>query len=332
MQSSPKSIAAEISVVAPIYKGERYVDELIDRLTTSLATLTTNFEIVLVDDGSPDDGWEKICAAAAREPRVKGLRLSRNFGQHPAITAGLDHARGRWVVVMDSDLQDRPEDIPGLYRTALDQKLDVVIARRALQQISYRKRIPSTVFNWLLSWLGGIETHQQIGNFRIFSRNVRDAFLEHREQFRFFPALMARVGFSKGFYDVERNARAQGGSTYTFAKLVSLATDAVVANSEKPLWFGIYSGGVIALVALFMAIWATLRKVVFDVGLSGWSSLFVAVVFFSGVQLMFSGLIGIYVGRIFHETKQRPIYILAERLNLAEATGKFLAADHLTRT
>jgi polyisoprenyl-phosphate glycosyltransferase len=306
----------EISIVAPIYKGEAFVSELVERLTASLSSVTDSFEIVLIDDGSPDDGWQRIAAAGAADPRVKGLKLSRNFGQHPAITAGIDAASGRWIVVMDSDLQDRPEDIPGLYRAALGGSYDMIIARRAVQDVAFAKRVTSLVFNALLAWLGGIETHQQIGNFRIFSRQVAGAFKAHREQFRLFPALMARLGFRAGFLDVSREARPEGRSTYTIRKLMALAVDAIIANSEKPLWFGIYGGAILATMAIGLAVWAVARRLVYDVGMGGWSSLFVAIAFFSGVQLMFSGLIGIYIGRIFHETKQRPIYILADAINV----------------
>lgn len=312
-------VTCELSVVAPIYSGEQFVDELIERLHAALSSVTPDYEVILVDDGSADRVWERIVAAGSIDPRVKGVRLARNFGQHPAITAGLDHASGRWLVVMDSDLQDRPEDIPSIYREATSGNFDVVIARRATQRIKWTKRVPSIVFNKSLSWLGGIEASQSIGNFRVFSRKVADAFLLHREQFRFFPALMARLGFKVGYLDVARDGPPQGRSTYSVRKLVKLAVDAIVANSEKPLWFGIYGGALMALVAMSLAIWAVVRKALFDVGMSGWSSLFVAVAFFSGVQLMFAGLLGIYIGRIFNETKQRPIYIVSDMVNGAAA-------------
>lgn len=306
----------DISVVAPVYKGEAFIEELTTRLVLALSTISERYEIVLVDDGSTDGTWARICEAGQRDPRVRGVRLSRNFGQHPAITAGIDHTVGDWVVVMDSDLQDRPEDIPGLHATARDGRFDMVIARRMQQDISAAKRLSSVLFNWTLSRLGGIEANQRIGNYRIFSRKVAIAFELYREQFRFFPALMARLGFKVGLYDVDRESRPQGKSTYSLRMLVDLATDAIIANSEKPLWLGIYIGSTVSVVAFALAFWMTLRAFWFGVSVSGWTSLFVAVAFFSGVQLLFSGLVGIYIGRVFNETKKRPLYIVAEGVNL----------------
>ena len=312
-----RAVAAdcELSVIAPLYMGERFVAELVSRLQAALNTVTDDFEIVLIDDGSRDQTWLRIVEAAGKDSRVRGIRLSRNFGQHCALTAGIDVARGRWLVVMDGDLQDRPEDVPKLYHAVLGGSCDVVIARRHLQQLSAFKKLSSSVFNWALSKLGDIETHQQIGNFRIFSRKVADAYRLYREQSRLLPALMARLGFSIGFLNVERSARADGGSTYNLRRLVRLATDAIIANSEKPLRLGIHLGALLSLFAMVLVAWALIRKLVYGVNIDGWTSVFIAVSFFSGVQLSFSGLIAIYVGRIFNETKRRPIYILADCVN-----------------
>lgn len=308
--------ACEISVVAPVYDGATYLVELIDRLRAALSICAEGFEVVLVDDGSADSTWSIIANFARSDSRIKGVKLSRNFGQHPAITAGLQHTSGAWIVVMDSDLQDRPEDIPKLYEAAMAGAGDIVIALRSQQDISVGKRLSSVLFNAALAWLGGIQVSQRVGNFRIFSRPVADAILQYKEQFRLFPALMARVGFRVGHLEVSREARPNGRSSYTFRKLVRLAVDAVLANSEKPLWLGIYLGAGVSIVAIALAAWAIYRKLAHEVVFEGWSSLMVAVAFFSGVQLMFSGLIGVYVGRIFNETKRRPLYIVDRLENL----------------
>lgn len=306
----------EISVVAPVYNGAAYLVELVDRLRAALSTCAVSFEVVLVDDGSADTTWSIIEKAARADGRIKGVKLSRNFGQHPAITAGLKHTSGAWVVVMDSDLQDRPEDIPKLYQAALAGAGDIVIATRSQQDISLGKRLSSVLFNAALSWLGGIQVSQRVGNFRILSRTVANAVLQYKEQFRLFPALMARVGFRVAYLEVSREARAAGRSSYTFRKLVRLAVDAILANSEKPLWLGIYLGACVSVVAIGLAAWAVYRKLAYEIVFEGWSSLMVAIAFFSGVQLMFSGLIGIYVGRIFNETKHRPLYIVDRTENV----------------
>ena len=251
-------VAPVISVVAPLYNGKSFIDELIGRLGDALSSITERYEIILVDDGSTDGSWSRIDEAGRSDRRVRAIRLSRNFGQHPAITAGIDHTLGDWIVVMDGDLQDRPEDIPGLHKTALDGKFDMVVARRMQQGISTPKKLSSVLFNWTLSRLGSIEASQRIGNYRIFSRQVAEAFALYREQFQFFPAIMARLGFKVGYLDVDREAEPLGKSAYSPRALTRLATDAIIANSEKPLRLGNYLGGIMAVVTLVLAFWTVL--------------------------------------------------------------------------
>lgn len=302
----------EISVIVPVYMGRAMVTELAERLVASLTTITPAFEIILVDDRAPDNVWPLILDLGRTDARIRGIRLSRNFGQHPALTSGIDHARGNWLVVMDCDLQDRPEDIPLLYRKAVEERLDIVIATRESHETARRRKLSSRLFHWALSWLADIDTSHDVGNFRIFSRAVADAFRQYREQFRLLPALMARLGFGVGHVAVDRPARAEGVSSYTYRKLVRLAIEAIIANSEKPLWFGIYAGFVIAAFAFMLVIWAFIQRLLHDAVMDGWTSLFIAVGFFSGVQLIFAGILGVYLGRVFNEVKRRPIYLIAE--------------------
>jgi polyisoprenyl-phosphate glycosyltransferase len=316
MTARSNACTCEISVIAPLYKGETFVTELVSRIIAALTPITPDFEVILIDDGSPDLAWKMIENAARQDPRVKGLRFSRNFGQHPALTAGIDHSSGRWVVVMDGDLQDRPEDIPKLYDKAVNGPFDIVIARRSEQTISLKKRIPSLIFNWVLAWLGDIDTNQAIGNFRIFSRKVAVSFHLYREQFRLLPALMARLGFDVGYVNVNRPAAVNGKTTYTFGMLVRLATDAIIANSEKPLWIGITLGVLTSILGFVLAVWALVARLLTNQSINGWTSLFIAITFFSGIQLMFAGLVGVYVGRVYNETKCRPLYIVRESLNM----------------
>jgi dolichol-phosphate mannosyltransferase len=309
----------EVSVIVPVYRGRRFIEELSRRLVATLETISPKFEILLVDDRDPDEVWPLIVELGNRDARIKGMRLSRNFGQHPALTAGIDHARGRWLVVMDCDLQDAPEDIPALYRKAVADQLDIVVALRREHHVGRRRRLSSWVFNWMLAKLGDVDTRSEIGNFRIFSRQVALAFQLHREQFRLLPALMARLGFNVGYVEVDRPGRPEGRSSYSYRKLFGLAIDAIVANSEKPLWLGIYLGLSIAAIAFALAVWALTQKLFADVGMDGWTSLFIAVTFFSGVQLVFAGIIGIYLGRVYHETKRRPLYLVSNTSNIDAA-------------
>ena len=187
-------VAPHLSVVIPVYKAENCLDELYLRLKSALETLAVDFEILLVEDCGGDSSWEIIERLAARDRRVKGIQFSRNFGQHYGITAGLDHCIGDWVVVMDCDLQDRPEEIPRLYAKA-QEGYEVVLARRGKRQDPLLKRCTSWLFYKLFSYLADIEYDAQTGNFRIMSRKVVNSVRIMREQLRFFGGLVQWLGF-----------------------------------------------------------------------------------------------------------------------------------------
>src|SRR5471032_2934451 len=185
----------EISVVIPVYKGEDCLEELYRRLSLELATISEDFEIVLVEDCGGDGSWPMIVAMSKRDPRVRGIQFSRNFGQHYGITAGLDHCDGKWVVVMDCDLQDRPEEIPRLYAKA-QEGYDIVLARRGPRSDPLLKRIISWLFYRVFSYLADMEYDGRVGNFRIMSRKVVGSFRGMRERLRFFGGLVSWTGFS----------------------------------------------------------------------------------------------------------------------------------------
>ncbi len=305
-------MSIEISVVVPVYMGKPFLVELCQRLIKSLETVSPNFEIILVDDRSSDNIWPMIAAESQKDNRVIGLHLSKNFGQHYALTAGLEHASGRWIVVMDCDLQDLPEDIPALYQKAKQDDLDIVIALRKNHLVHPWRKISSFAYNRCLRFLGDIESHEDVGNFRIFSRQVGDEFLKYRENFRVLPALMSLMGFNVGYVPVTRPDRAAGKSSYTILALIKLAIRAIIAHSEKPLWLGVYLGIASSIAALTMSIWTVWRKFYFGIDITGWSSIFIGITFFSGIQLLFGGILGIYIGRIYNETKHRPLYHVAK--------------------
>jgi dolichol-phosphate mannosyltransferase len=301
-----------ISIVVPVYKAEECLDELYRRLAAALVTLTQEFELVLVEDCGGDGSWEKIKALAKQDPRVRGFRFSRNFGQHYGITAGLDQARGDWVVVMDCDLQDQPEDIPKLYHKA-QEGYDVVLALRTDRKDSLFKRLSSYLFFKLFRYLSGLDYDADAGNFRIISRKVADSYRQMRENLRLFGGLVTWMGFPTASIEADHAERVAGKSSYTFSKLLQLAFETIIAYSDKPLRITVKFGLFISLTAFGFGIYFIVQNVVNGQPVAGWSSLIVSLYFLGGVIISTLGIIGVYLGKVFDEVKRRPLYIIADR-------------------
>jgi glycosyltransferase involved in cell wall biosynthesis len=298
-----------ISVVVPVYKAETMLDELYRRLCGALEPLSPNFEIVLVEDCGGDRSWQVIERLAAADPRVVGLQFSRNFGQHYGITAGLDHCRGDWVVVMDCDLQDQPEEIPRLYAKALEG-YDVVLALRGKRQDPLLKRATSWLYYRLFSYLADFELDGDSGNFRIMSRQVVRNFGRMREQLRFFGGQVQWMGFPTAGVEVAHDERFDGKSTYTFAKLWKLAADTIIAYSDKPLRIAARLGLTMALVAFGFGSFLAGRSLLHSSPIPGWASLIVSLYFIGGLVIGLLGILGVYLGKAFDEAKKRPLYIV----------------------
>ena len=303
-----------ISVIIPVYKAEECLDELYRRLTASLETLTADFEIVLVEDCGGDRSWPIILDLAQRDTRVKGIQFSRNFGQHYGITAGLDHCDGDWVVVMDCDLQDRPEEIPRLYAAALEG-YDVVLARRGRRNDPLLKRCTSWLFYKIFSYLADMDYDGETGNFRIISRKVVESFRTMRERLRFFGGLVAWMGFPTFSIDVQHDERFAGQSTYTFGKLWKLASETIIAYSDKPLRLSIRFGFTISVLAFGYGSYIFYRALVHGAAITGWSSLIVSVYFLGGIIISILGILGVYLGKTFDESKRRPLYLVRDNIN-----------------
>ena len=300
---------AHISVVTPVYRAEGCLEELYRRLVAVLSGITQDFEIVMVEDCGGDRSWEIIQALARKDARVKGFQFSRNFGQHYGITAGLDHCDGDWVVVMDCDLQDRPEEIPRLYAKA-QEGYEIVIARRGRRSDPLAKRMTSWVFYRLFSWLAEIDYDGQAGNFRIISRKVVGSFRQMREQLRFFGGLINWMGFPAVAIDVRHDERYAGPSTYTLGKLWKLAFETIVAYSDKPLRLSVRFGFVLAFLAFCYGLYIVVHALLYGSAISGWASLIVSMYFIGGIIIAILGVIGIYLGKTFDEAKKRPLYIV----------------------
>lgn len=298
-----------ISVIVPVYKAENSLQELYRRLRAALEPISPEFEIVLVEDCGGDRSWEMIASLARQDTRVKGLQFSRNFGQHYGITAGLDHCNGEWVVVMDCDLQDRPEEIPRLYAKALEG-YDVVLARRGNRQDAFLKRLTSQWFYRIFSYLSDMDYDGETGNFRIMSRKVVENLRTMREQLRFFGGLVQWLGFPTTSIEVQHAERFEGKSTYTFSKLWKLATETIIAYSDKPLRLAVRFGFMMAFAAFCYGIYILWRSTLYSVPIMGWSSLIVSLYFIGGIIISILGIIGIYLGKTFDESKKRPLYVI----------------------
>ena len=300
---------AHISIVVPVYKAESCLEELYRRLKAALEPITPDFEIVLVEDCGGDHSWPIIMELAQRDARVKGLQFSRNFGQHFGITAGLDHCDGDWVVVMDCDLQDRPEEIPRLYAKAQEGH-EIVLARRGKRNHPLFKRMLSWAFYRLFSYLADTEYDPQAGNYRIISRKVVAGYRQMRERSRFFGSLVNWMGYPTASIDVQHDDRFDGQSTYTFGKLWQLAAETIIAYSDKPLRLAIRGGFLIAALAFLCGIYVLVRNLLYGSPVMGWSSLMVSFYLIGGIIIALLGIIGIYLGRTYDETKRRPLYLI----------------------
>ncbi len=303
-----------ISIVSPVYKAEKIVDILIKRIIGVVSKITENFEIILVEDGSLDLSWKAIEKACNQDKRIKGVKLSRNFGQHHAITAGLDYARGEWVVVMDCDLQDRPEEIINLYQKALSG-FEIVMAQRDDRSDNFIKKVLSYCFYKVLSYVTGKPFDPGVANFGIYHRKVIQAINNLREHIRFFPTMVFWVGFSKQIVKVQHDYRIEGKTSYNLKKLFNLALDIILAYSDKPIRLVIKLGLIISLLSFITGIFMIMRYFNGSITVGGYTSLFVSICFFSGLIITTLGVVGLYVGKSFEATKNRPIYITQTTIN-----------------
>ncbi len=309
---------SKITIVSPVYGAEKMLDQLVERLKVVLDSLTNDYEIILVDDCGPDNSWDKIQENARKYSFVKGIRLSRNFGQHYAITAGLDYAQGEWIVVMDCDLQDRPEEIPNLLAKALEG-YDIVLARRHERRDNFFKKLFSRAFYGVLGYLTGSHQDSSIANFGIYHRKVVEAVIKMRESIRYFPTMIRWVGFRRTAINVEHAEREEGKSSYNMKKLLNLALDIMLAYSDKPLRMTVKAGLIISISALLVAFYNVIYALVVGFAVLGYASLMVSIWFLGGLIILTLGIIGLYIGKTFEGVKNRPIYLVNESVNIPSA-------------
>lgn len=302
------------SIVSPIYRAENIAERLVEAIEDAISKITSDYEIILVEDGSPDNSWAVIESIALKNPKVKAIKLCRNFGQHYAITAGLDVSKGEWMVVMDCDLQDNPQEINKMYLQAI-QGYDVVLASRIDRKDNLLKKSFSILFYKILSYLSGTKFDHTVANFGIYNRKVIDAFCSMKETIRVFPVMINWLGFRTIKVNVEHSKRIEGKSTYNFKRLFNLAIDIILAFSDKPLRLIIRLGLLFSISAFIFAGIIFVMYLLGDISVLGYTSLIISIWFLSGVIMLTLGVIGLYIGKIFEGVKKRPLYIIEKQQN-----------------
>ena len=305
----------ELSVVIPVYNEEGLIHELISRVELNLKKITENFEIIIIDDGSEDSTWSLISKEANTNNKVKGIKLSKNFGHHFAITAGLHSANGEWVIVMDGDLQDRPEIIPQLF-TEANKGFDVVFVSRKNRPGKMAYKIAQKTFYLILSWLSGIELNPEQANFSIINRKVVESFKLFPEYSRFYGSTIKWLGFRRGSIEAVHGERFAGKPAYNLKKRFKLAIDIITSFSEKPLQFAVAMGIAMSTLSIFGSIWIFYRAIFWGFTQIGWASIIFAILFIGGITITILGILGVYIGRIFQEVKRRPLFVISEKLNI----------------
>ena len=300
-----------ISVVIPVYGCETCLIELCNRIKNTVTAIPAQYEIILVNDASPDNAWERIKQLSEQDKQIKGIDFARNFGQHHAITAGLDYANGDWVVVMDCDLQDRPEEIAKLYAKALDG-YEVVFGKRMERQDNWWKKKSSQAFYRVYDYFTNSNSDYMAANFSINAKKVVMGFRQMREQNRFFPLFIQWMGYKTIHIPIEHDARKEGKSSYNLKKLINLATDAIISQSNKPLRLSIQFGFILAVASFLYGLYLFIRYFFLDVPVPGWTSVMVSLFFIGGLIFFNFGILGLYIGKIFNEVKGRPLYLIRE--------------------
>ncbi|MCL2726312.1 MAG: glycosyltransferase family 2 protein [Polyangiaceae bacterium] len=308
----------ELSLVIPIYNEEKVLPRLDVRLRELLGALAMNAEVIFVDDGSKDRSLEFLRGMAAREPRYRALSLSRNFGHQRAISCGMDASRGRAVVVMDADLQDPPEIIVEMV-ARWREGFDVVYGRRRSRDgETFFKVVTAKIFYRVFAAMIPIEVPLDTGDFRLMSRRVIVAMRELRETHRFVRGLVAWVGFKQTAVEYDRAARVAGETKYPFSKMLAFAIDGIASFSILPLRAATYIGLLVGFASVLYAIIAVISYLAGHT-VPGWTTTVVLVSFLFSVQLLMTGVLGEYVGRIYEQVKERPLYVVAERINFKRA-------------
>lgn len=306
-----------ISIISPVYKADTIVTELVKRIKKEISKITDDYEIILVDDGSPDQSWRKIEENCETDKKVKGIKLSRNFGQHYAISAGLSEAHGENVIIIDCDLQDNPKYIHDLLKKS-HEGFDVVCTIKKYRQHKKLKNLIAALFHKLFNYLVGnklFHSNGQIGTYSLITRKVVDAYCRVSDYQRHYMMILRWLGFSTTYIIIEHEKRFEGKTSYTISKLITHALNGITSQTDKLLRLSIYTGFFFASTGLISIIFIIINSIRHGFQ-SGWASIIVIIIFTSGLLLISLGIVGIYIGKIFEQVKDRPLYIIDMRINI----------------
>jgi dolichol-phosphate mannosyltransferase len=313
----------QFSIVIPIFNEAENIAELHRRLAETMDSILRQegsespYEIIFVDDGSTDNSWVAIRELNKIDSRIKGISFSRNFGHHKAIAAGLDYAAGDFVILMDGDLQDPPEEIPKLY-SKIREGYDIVYAVRETRKDTFGKKFASKLFHRVFQTFTKVDIDPNSGIFRIINRKVVNALKRCEERSRFIIGLMGWAGFEKAGVLTKRDARHAGKTKYNLVKSAILALDFITSFSYSPLRLAAYLGAIIAMISFVIGIFMLIKKIFFGIPAYGFTTIIVSVLFIGGVQLIILGILGEYIGRIFTEVQKRPVYLLRDQLGVTD--------------
>ena len=298
-----------LSLVIPVYNEEKLIDELVTRTLSALDSFIAEYEVIFVDDGSSDNSLEKLLSWQKKDSRLKILSLSKNFGHQAAYTAGLEHAKGEIIAMMDGDLQDPPELLAGMYLMLTDEGYDIVSGKKTGRKGRKDRNLFSFLFHILFRQIGEIKSMENSGNFSMMNREALNALLALREKVRYLPGLRTYIGFRQGYIEFVRDDRFKGEPKMSIRKLIILATDAIFSFSRFPIRFCLVLGTIGTVVFMAAGIYVLIAKA-YGFAVIGWSSTLLSIYFLGSIQLVFLGILGEYVYRSYKESQNRPIYFV----------------------
>lgn len=302
-----------LSIVIPVFNEEKNISALYKSLLLEISKLEIfNYEIVFVNDGSTDHSLEEIKIISQNDSKVKYIDFSRNFGQQVALSAGIDYAKGDYIILMDADFQDPPELIPELVSLA-EEGNDVVYAKRKSRKgESFLKKLTAKIFYRFLNLITNCKIPLDTGDFRIISRKVADILKQMPEQQKFLRGQIAWIGFKQKMIEYDRPVRTKGRSNYSYGKMMKFAIDGITSFSDFPLKFATFLGFFVSIIAFILMLWALYQRLIVKEYVQGWTSLILSVLFIGGIQLISIGIIGEYISRIAGNIRKRPLYIVNE--------------------
>ena len=302
-----------ISIVSPVYRAEKILPILVSEINLVMERIGEDYEIILVDDRSPDNSWEVMKVLSSQNPKIKSIRLSRNFGQHSAIFAGLTRAKGDWVVVMDCDMQDQPKEIAKLYKKALEG-YDIVLGQRENRKDKFLKKLTSRLFYKVFNYLSGANFDNNVANFGIYHQKTIKSILDMKDYVKFFSLFINWIGFKSVSIPIEHGEREEGKSTYSVGRLFKQAFNVIISFSDKPLRLFINFGLSISVLSFIVGIYYLYLALTGKIAQPGFSSLILSIWFLSGIIISGIGIVGVYLGKTFDQAKGRPTFIIDEEV------------------